>query len=298
MAKNLLNRYIWIIDTLLRYGELTREEINELWIKSHLSDGEPICRRTFYNYRMAIEELFQINIEHNPSTYTYRINTDNANRESAINWILNSFSVGNLVNDMGNIGDRIFFEDVPSSRQHLSVVSDALKENKTLKFSYHPYSRVSPKHNIKLEPYFLKIFKQRWYITGRNTGENTLKTYALDRMSNIVILNDTFSMPEDFDAEEYFKNSYGIIFDEGDVKEVSISTDPRQAKYFRSVPLHHSQEEVIHDTYSIFHYKIKLTPDFIQELLSYGPKITVLNPPELRAMMVDSLTRSLRNYNK
>lgn len=105
-------------------------------------------------------------------------------------------------------------------------------------------------------------------------------------------------MPADFDAEEYFKNSYGIIFDEGDVKEVSISTDPRQAKYFRSVPLHHSQEEVIHDTYSIFHYKIKLTPDFIQELLSYGPKITVLNPPELRAMMVDSLTRSLRNYNK
>ncbi len=86
------------------------------------------------------------------------------------------------------------------------------------------------------------------------------------------------------------------MFDEGEVKRVALRTDSRQAKYFRSVPLHHSQQEVIHDSYSIFYFKIKLTPDFVQEILSYGPKVTVLSPPELRAIMVDSLKKTLDTY--
>ncbi len=116
-------------------------------------------------------------------------------------------------------------------------------------------------------------------------------------MSEVTLVNSTFSVPEDFNAEEYISHSYGIIFDEGNVKNVAIRTDSRQAKYLRSVPLHHSQTEILHDAYSIFYYKIKITPDFVQELLSYGPKITVINPPELRAMIITSLQESLNNYS-
>ena len=213
-----------------------------------------------------------------------------------MNWLLNSASIGNLLNDAKDIGEMIFLEEVPSAREYLSLVVDSLKEHKAIKFSYHPYSRINPTHDIIIEPYFLKIFKQRWYLTGRNVKEDTIKTYALDRMIEPNLLTTTYSIPDDFDAEAYFRDSYGIIFDEGEVKRVSIRTDTRQAKYFRSVPLHHSQHEVLHDDYSIFYYNIKITPDFVQELLSYGPKVTVLAPPELRAMMVDSLRKSLDNY--
>ena len=54
---------------------------------------------------------------------------------------------------------------------------------------------------------------------------------------------------------------------------------------------------MLHDSYSIFNFKLKITPDFVQELLSYGPKLTVLSPPELRAMMITSLRDSLKNYD-
>ncbi|MDE6038568.1 MAG: WYL domain-containing protein, partial [Paramuribaculum sp.] len=59
---------------------------------------------------------------------------------------------------------------------------------------------------------------------------------------------------------------------------------------------HHSQSEIIGDNYSIFSYNLRLTPDLVQELLSYGPKLTVLAPAELRAMMVDNLRQALDNY--
>ena len=134
-------------------------------------------------------------------------------------------------------------------------------------------------------------------MIGRNVKENTVKTYALDRIREAVVLPDTFVIPDDFDIENYFRDSFGIIVDRSEAKRVSIRTDPRQAKYLRALPLHHSQDEIIHDSYSIFSYKLQLTPDFVQELLSYGPRITVIEPPELRAMIITSLQESLAAYN-
>lgn len=91
MSKNLFSRYIWIIDTIRRHGTITREELNRLWIRSSFSDGEPLPRRTFYNYRNAIEELFKINIECNTSTFEYSINDGgDAHTESVTDWMLNT----------------------------------------------------------------------------------------------------------------------------------------------------------------------------------------------------------------
>ncbi len=265
MPKNLFNRYIWIVDTIRRHGAITREELNRLWMDSSVSDGNPLPRRTFYNYRNAISELFKIDIECNPST---------------------------------DVADRVFLEEVPSARQFLSPIISAMKEEKNIEFDYSPFSRTGVPKPVRLEPYFLKIFKLRWYITGLNVREKTIKTYALDRISALTVTSDRFVMPPDFDAEAYFRDSFGIVFTRGETKKVIIRATPRQAKYFRALPLHHTQSEMIHDRYSIFTYHLRLTPDFVQELLSHGPELTVLAPAELRAMMIDNLKQSLENYSK
>lgn len=296
MARENLSRYLWLIDTLRSYGALSREAISRLWERSSLSNGHPMSRRTFYNDRASIESIFGIAIQCNPSTYEYFIENANQHQEAAMNWLLNSASMGDVLTGAQEIGHKIFLEDAPSSRSNLPIIVEALKHNNPVTFTYHSYSRVNPSHDNLLEPYFLKFFKQRWYITGRNPRSTGLRTYALDRMTDIILVDSTFTVPAEFDAGEYISNSYGIIFDEGAVKEVTLRTDPRQAKYLRSVPLHHSQNEILHDSYSIFSYRLRITPDFVQELLALGPKVTVLNPPELRAMVVTSLKESLNNY--
>lgn len=297
MSKDLFSRYIWLIDTIKRYGTITREELNERWKRSPFSNGEPLPRRTFYNYRTAIEELFKINIECNPSTFEYYIDNGNMHNESVTDWLLNSAAMSSVLSGSREVSDRIFLEDIPSAREYLSVIIDAVKEAHTIKFTYQPFSRINATPGILFEPYFLKIFRQRWYMIGRNVKEDTIKTYALDRIREAVVLPDTFSIPDDFDIENYFRDSFGIIVDHSEAKRVSIRTDPRQAKYLRALPLHHSQDEIIHDSYSIFSYRLQLTPDFVQELLSYGPKITVIEPPELRAMIITNLKEALAAYN-
>ena len=95
-------------------------------------------------------------------------------------------------------------------------------------------------------------------MTGRNVAEGTIKTYALDRMTDLVLTDRTFTPATDFDPDEYFRYSFGIVFSQGEPKRVVIRTDLRQAKYFRALPLHPSQSEMVSDTYSIFSFTLRL----------------------------------------
>ncbi|MDE7237544.1 MAG: WYL domain-containing protein, partial [Paramuribaculum sp.] len=81
MSQNLFNRYIWLVDTIRRHGRITRSELNRLWVRSSFSDGTDrgIPRRTFYNYRNAIAELFGVDILYDPATYEYSISSEENN---------------------------------------------------------------------------------------------------------------------------------------------------------------------------------------------------------------------------
>ncbi len=296
MANDLFTRYVWLMDTIRRYGRITREEVNRRWVDSPISNGRPIPRRSFHNYRIAVEELFNVNIECDPHTFEYYITQNDAHNDSVTGWLLNSTAMSNVLTGARDISDRIFIEDVPSAREYLHVVIDSLKANRTLRFTYHPYTRSIPNAGVTIEPYFLKIFRQRWYVTGRNIADNAVKTYALDRMSDVELTENEFRLPPDFNAEEYCSGSFGIIFDMGEVKDVVLKVESRQAKYFRALPLHSSQQEMIHDRFSLFRYRVRLTHDFIEEILSHGPRVTVVSPPELKAIVVASLRESLANY--
>ena len=65
MAKDLFNRYIWLVNTIYSSGKITLEDINQKWVQNALSEGNPIPKRTFHNHRKAIEDMFDINIECN-----------------------------------------------------------------------------------------------------------------------------------------------------------------------------------------------------------------------------------------
>lgn len=289
-------RCVWLVDTIRRYGRITRRQLEEAWLRSPYSEGKPLSRRTFCNHREAAEELFRLNIVCDPKSFEYYIEQDSACSESVTDWLLNSVSLNDVLMGAREITDRIFVENVPSAREYLGLVIDALKSRQRLRFNYHPYTRSLPTEGVVIEPYFLRLFKQRWYVVSRNVAEDRIKTYALDRMKAVCLTGETFTFDPSFDMENYFTDSYGIVVTQNAPRKIVLRVNPRQAKYFRALPLHHSQQETISDSFSLFTYRMRLTDDFIAELLSYGPSVTVLEPAELRAMVETSLRESLKNY--
>lgn len=285
-----------------RSGRMNRYEINRRWKDSAVGKGTDLPRRTFYNYRAAVLDLFGVEIAYDSSTGEYYIENDpnSASRgsETVTDWLLNSAAMSGMISDARSISDRIFLEQVPSARHNLSPIIEAIKSERAIRFTYHPFSRSRPSKGIIIEPYLLKLFRQRWYVAGRNVFEGKIKTYALDRISEPELTGDNFTMPPDFDPNEYFRYSFGIVVDSSEPRRVTLRTDSRQAKYLRALPLHPSQQEMIHDDFSIFTYNLLLTPDFLRELMSLGPDVTVLAPPELRTMLAARLRETLALYDQ
>jgi len=296
MASNLFNRYIWLVDIISRKPEgLTFEEINEKWERSSNSEGNPIPLRTFHNHRAAIEELFEINIECNKSTYKYTIvNTEDLERGGVRRWLLNTFAVNNLINESHKLKQRILFENIPSGQHYLTPIIEAMRDGVMLEMTYHSYWRENA-YIFRFEPYFVKVFKQRWYVIGKS---DNVRIYALDRIQKLETLTTKYKMPNDPYPEEYFYNCFGIIHDEDvHTEEIKLKITSSQANYLRALPLHHSQKEIkTSEDYSIFTYYIKPTFDFRQEILSLGEDAEVLSPAAFREEIGKLILKMSRYY--
>lgn len=293
MAPNRVNRLVWLVDTIRTYGRITRGDIDRLWRRSEFSNGEGLPVRTFHVYRQAAQDLFGIEILCDRSTYEYYILSGGAG-EGVAGWLLNTALTHEALSGAGDVADRILVDDIPSAREFLLPSIEALRARIRISIDYQPYQRSKITAGIVLEPYCLKLFRQRWYLTGRVVSEN--RTYALDRMKALKLLTEAFDSNSAFDPVDYFRHAFGIVVGAGEVKKIVLRVDSRQAKYFRALPLHASQEEFVHDRYSIFHYQLRISDDFVAELLSYGPTVSVLEPPELRAIMKDRLSQALEAY--
>lgn len=295
MGRSLLNKYIWILETIERHGHISRNDLNRLWRNAtDLSGGAALPRRTFYNYRTGIEELFGITIGYNASTFEYYI--ENAADTGELGgWLINSMSINGMLGNAGEIADRVMLEEVPSARNYLAAVIDAIKKSRKIRFSYTPFYRSGTTEGVVIEPYFLRIFKQRWYVIGYNSKDRMIKTYSLDRFSAITLMEEHFEMP-DISVKDFFKSFFGIMTSKSPAKHVVIRTDSEQAKYLRALPLHPTQHENIGDGYSDFSYDLCITYDLVQELLSMGKRVTVIAPVELKAIVLDELRSALGNY--
>lgn len=298
MARNLLSKYFWIIDTIRRRRRISRRELTELWLKSDVSEGRALTRRTFYNYREAILDIFGLSIECDNSTFEYYITEEDAHNREVTDWMLNSAAVNDIIAAGRSVASRICLEDVPSARTYLGVIIDALRQNRVIVFDYNNFTRSRPDCDVTLEPYFVRIFHQRWYVIGRNVRENRVKTYALDRMDRVHLSHKTFELPPDVNADDYFRDSFGLVVTRAAAKTITLRVDHVQAKYLRALPLHASQEEFVHDGFSLFRYRMRITDDLVEELMSKADRITVVSPLELRVMLIDRLRRALAPYDE
>ena len=284
MAKDKFSRYIWLVDTIYRTNGITFEEINEKWLRNSMSNGQDLPLKTFHNHRNAIEEIFDINIVcDRRNGYRYYIeNAEDMKKGGVRAWLLNTFAVNNLINESHHLKRRILFEQIPSGQKHLTTIIEAMRDSHTLEMSYKSFWR-QDSYTVEVEPYFVKVFRQRWYMVARNTAKDVLRIYALDRVQEMRETDNGFIFPKDSDPEEYFYDCFGIIHDDNCPTEiVELKVFGTQREYFRTLPLHHSQEETeTCDDFSVFRYYLSPTYDFVQEILSHGCEVQVLSPGHL-----------------
>ena len=285
----LINRYVWFVTTIYNRGPISLADLQHRY-ESHFGRGEELSERQFHRYTDAVEELFDIEIKYSRTQRGYVV----ADREGIDNmgmrkWLIQTFSVNNILHESQELKNRILLEDVPSGQQHLTTIVDAMRESVALLMTYQSFWMDEPA-TFEVEPYCVKLFEQRWYMLGKSEGYDDLRIYALDRIKALEPTERKFKLPKKFDAAKFFEDYYGIIIsdDDYDVCPVALLVDAQQSNYLRTLPLHHTQVEVErNDKYSIFEYRLCPTFDFRQKILSMGGAIEVLAPQDLVYQMKD-----------
>ena len=300
MVELLLKRYLWLIDTLKRDGELTFEEISAKWDSSSANDnGSKLTQRTFYNHCQAVARHFGILIEcrRGRGLNLYSIANPEAIEENSLTkWALDSFFLGELLLGNSAISDKILLEEIPSGREWLEATLHALQHNKEMKIEYENF--VGVKFSGRVKPLCVKLFKRRWYaLILLDNGRKRI--FSLDRVRDLRVSDRTFNYPKDFVAAEYFKNYFGIIAGVGQKEEnIKIRTYAELPGYLRSLPIHHSQRELeSKDGHTDFSLRLIPTFDFIQELLLHRDQLEVIEPESLRNEIISIISEMSGLYN-
>lgn len=293
MAKNFFKRYIWLVDLINRRKHVSFKEINEAWMRSPLNEtGDPLSERTFFNHKDAIAGMFGIEILNDRSLGFYIGRSDVGSDETS-DWMLHTLCLNNVLHENADMKDRILMEKVPSSERFLTDIISAMRDFRVIRLCYQSFRHPEP-FCFNVRPYCVKYFKQRWYLLG--DSDLGLRIYSLDRFVDMEELEEHFEIPKGFDAEEYFGNYFGVIIGE-EPEDVKIRVVPDQVKYFRTLPMHGSQRETVQeDGSSVFSYHIAPTFDFVQEILSHGADVEVLEPAELRESVADIIAGMASRY--
>ena len=299
-TSSLFHRYVWLVDTIYRKVKISYEEISDLWSRSSLNEkGDELPLRTFHNHKWAIEEMFDINIECDKRAgYLYYIeNRDDMGKAGVRTWLLNTFAVNRLINESHKLKTRILFEQIPSGQRYLTPIIEAMRNGLTLEMTYQSFWRDAPT-TFEIEPYCIKVFKQRWYVVAKTTSYDAPRIYSLDRICDLRTTETSFKLPEDFSPEAYFEDAFGIIIEE-EIRPclVQLKVFGNQRKYLQTLPLHHSQQESdVTENDSIFSYYLAPTFDFKQEILSHGAELEVLSPEWLRKEIMEHIREMYNLY--
>lgn len=283
-----LQKYTWLIDTIRRAGRISHRELSEKWEqRKDLSDCKPLHRATFNRWRDAILSQFGIMIScKRVGGYHYYIeNPEDINEDELKKWMLDSFAVGNLIGEYLMLKDRIMVNPIPSGRDLLTQILQAMKEDTVINITYRAF-QYTQSYTFPVEPYCVKLFENRWYLLGHNLSRDTMRLYALDRIESVELTEQHFTLPKDFSADDYFSRFFGIVTDDIKPTRIVIRANANHTPYLKSLPLHHSQRLIEEcGEYADFELYLAPTYDFVMKLLQSGAMVEVISPASLRETM-------------
>lgn len=295
----LFNCYIWLLNTIAR-GPISRAAIDEKWAHSSVNEYKQdyLPESNFHRWKSTVEMLFDVHIKCNAYNEYYIEEAADLRGSDLRMRALNLMSMDSLLKDSKELSDQILFEPIPSGEKFLTPIIEAMRDKTAIEMTYQSFTRQKPATFI-VEPYCLKVFKQRWYMLAYSPGLDKAMIYSLDRVHAIEPTKQKYKLPKGFNAEEYFKNTYGVTGMDEEPEVIEICIDAMQANYLRTLPLHSSQEEIErNDDYSIFRFHTFPSYEFLQELRKYGSDVEVISPESVRAEFREDTESLYRIYKQ
>jgi predicted DNA-binding transcriptional regulator YafY len=164
----------------------------------------------------------------------------------------------------------------------------AIRGARRVRFGYRSHSAADTQR--EMEPYAVVHTDGRWYLIGFCLARQALRTFRLDRISDLEICTEAFEHPAKFDAKEYLEAHMPFVQSDYQIDvwiDMPIEEADRTFAPWRVVA------EKDGDGTRLRCGRDQLDM-FAAMLLSMGRSIVVHNPPELRQVFRDLAQRATR----
>jgi predicted DNA-binding transcriptional regulator YafY len=190
------------------------------------------------------------------------------------------------------------FEDFPviEGQGYLTRLLDAILRKQVLRIEHKRFDSEEIHLHI-VHPYYLKEFRNRWYLVGYQSEHKRIQTYGVERIRSLEPLDKERFIDIGFDPEEYYKHATGVIVYEDQPVDVIIRFTARQGMYILTQPIHGSQE-VLENTSEWITIRVHIVPayEFIAMILSWGDDAEVIEPVWMNERIAGILQKTLLKY--
>lgn len=227
--------------------------------------GTPL-EKSIYTLQDKLEALLSDKISINPKELEMALSVD--------------VSVIKLKTDVSEIFDKIF---------------KAIREKRRVIIKYHTLSSDEIRER-KVDPYHIYNFQGVWYFCGYCHLRKEIRDFALDRIVSISLLNEKFSVRQDFNIKDYLNKAFRIY--KGDTTKIKIWFDSYQARWIKERIWHESQSIQELDNGEIILTLEGNTEEIKRWVMSYGSHCKVLEPESLRKEIGEEVRKLSKLYGK
>jgi proteasome accessory factor B len=186
------------------------------------------------------------------------------------------------------------WKDYSQKQDTIAGLIDAILHQRQARIAYFSFNSKKTK-TYTLDPYRLVYFRGGLYLYARAHEYGEVRTFAVERIEKIEVLDLNFKSQEAFDATEYVKGAFGIAG--GKPEPVELVFDASQAGYIRERVWHESQQiEEKPDGSTVLKMNVYPSPELKSWVKGFIPNVRVMLPAKLRDEIAKDLAKAGKSF--
>lgn len=181
--------------------------------------------------------------------------------------------------------------------EHIETLYQAIIKKCTVELCYQSFKARSA-NTFHFHPYYLKEYRNRWFVIGIKKKNTPILTLALDRIISIKDCEVRYVSKDSFSLPTFLHDVIGVsVNPNGPVEKILLQADYETAPYIITKPLHHSQQ-IVENTRSgvVISLNVQINFELEREILGFGDRVKVLAPERLKRRIKTIFEQALNLY--
>jgi predicted DNA-binding transcriptional regulator YafY len=128
--------------------------------------------------------------------------------------------------------------------EFLDAIYQAILKKKALTLTYQSF-KAQEANTFTFHPYFLKEYRNRWFVLGTRKRSQPVQNLALDRILTVAESAEAYEENTSLHLAEFYEHVVGVTVNSQELpEEVVLFVNRENAPYVLTKPIHHSQQLV------------------------------------------------------